>query len=79
MELKIYRRAKNRKAEETVMNEIIRVGRRSYLSYVQPGNITGIYQYIRKRDGGENRTSVHQCASPIMDNEVVYTDPRSQM
>ena len=77
-QLRIYHHAGNKNEEESVMNKIIREDWRSYLAKTKPNNITGIYKYIRKRDGREPRTYTHQCSAPLQENGRTYTDPKEK-
>ena len=77
-ELEIYHHAKNVKAEEQLMNSILREEWRGYLARVKPCNTTGIYKYIRKKDGRESGTFAHQCSAPIIEEGKVYTNPKEK-
>ena len=77
-ELKRCHDCKDNAAEELLMSKILREDWRSYLAKIRPNNITGIYKYIRKKDGRENHTFVHQCAAPLLRDAEVVTDPKEK-
>ena len=77
-ELRTQHQENNKGAGEIIMSRILREDWRGYLAAVQPSNITAIYKYVRKRDGREPCTFVHQCAAPLLSKDDFITSPKGK-
>ena len=64
-ELKIVRASGNHVEEGRLLGHIQRDGWHRFLATISPGNTTGLYKLLRKKDGREPKTFRYPCAAPL--------------
>ena len=77
-ELQKYHKENDAEAEARLTATILREAWQKYLAKTKPTDITGIYKYIRKKDGRDSQSFRYPCSAPITYKGLTHTTPKNK-